>query len=211
MLNTDLEEDLKRLSTAFHEAGHVAVAVPQKFTIRRVTIERQPDCLGITQFASGLTQRIATALADGKYTPDLRDMAERYILVVLAGPIAQQRQTGQENPIGASGDLEITNQLLLSMAGDCQEATYYYNWLRVRAERQVEQQWEQIERIAAALYEEVTLEEDRLKAILQVCSGERRSPTPDRIGSPLLAEGVGERSVSAPWAATASIGRCSSA
>jgi ATP-dependent Zn protease len=134
---------------AIHEAAHVVAA--HRFG-HRITRADLSGC------------EVAVPTADG-VTP-AGQAAHETVIVSMAGGIAAQRFNGN----GANGDGSdnaYVNYLALRLSnGRENESAALLDWLRCRAVTIVEQNWRQIQAIAAALTERSTLNGDEINEII---------------------------------------------
>lgn len=70
--------------------------------------------------------------------PHIRNLLERKIVALLAGPEAQRLVRGRYDHVGARDDRSQTLDLVKEIMNLEDEARYYYKWLRARAKNLVE-------------------------------------------------------------------------
>lgn len=91
-------------ATAYHEAGHAAVALALDRPIHKISILPNRDHLGLCKFDKGV------------FRPS-EDWVEREVLIALAGMAAEARYTGRYCEQGAARDLRQARRLLADRAG----------------------------------------------------------------------------------------------
>lgn len=92
-------------ATAYHEAGHAAVALALGRLVQRVSALPDRDRLGWCEFKKG------------PYRPS-EDWVEREVLIALAGMAAEARHTGTYAREEAGRDLRFARSLLVQRAGE---------------------------------------------------------------------------------------------
>jgi ATP-dependent Zn protease len=93
------------LATAYHEAGHAAVALALDRPVHRVSVLPNQDMLGVCVFRKGV-QRPSD------------DWIENEILIALAGMVAEARHTGEYDRGAADKDLRYARKLMLARASE---------------------------------------------------------------------------------------------
>ncbi|MBA2625825.1 MAG: hypothetical protein H0U89_09495 [Acidimicrobiia bacterium] len=139
-------------ATAYHEAGHAVVAVTFWRSVVRVSIERDESTLGRVEHRP----RGAAFRPDVEVDGRTRRALDVDIVIGWAGPLAEERFTGQFNEPGAQRDLDRGFDCTLYITqGDTEEAGAYLEWLRFRTLRLMREPllWPQVEGVAAALRE----------------------------------------------------------
>jgi hypothetical protein len=83
----------------------------------------------------------------------VRDLAERLIIVRLAGAVAEARAGGE--PPGDDEDVRAAYDLVTKFCGSDEEAEKYLEWLRARAVNllNAEENWLAVDSLAAELLE----------------------------------------------------------
>jgi hypothetical protein len=147
-------------ATAYHEAGHAVASIWHGRGLRRVTIvpDERRGLLGYVEHPK--RPRVT-------FQPEWKDLDEapfqtlviREILVVLAGPAAEERFTGRANPDGARGDMDHVNDLAYRVCPDDDERMHFVGWLEARSRCFVHRPmvWTGIEGVARALLERPTM------------------------------------------------------
>ena len=92
-------------ATAYHEAGHAAVALALDRPVHRVSVLPNQDLLGKCEFRKGV-QRPSD------------DWIETEILIALAGMVAEARHTGHFDRQAADRDLRYARKLMLYRASE---------------------------------------------------------------------------------------------
>lgn len=92
-------------ATAYHEAGHAAVALALDRPVHRVSVLPNQDLLGKCEFRKGV-QRPSD------------DWVETEILIALAGMAAEARHTGTYDRGAAGRDLRYAHKLMLYRASE---------------------------------------------------------------------------------------------
>ena len=135
-----------RTITAYHEAGHAAIAMIVGRSIHKVSIVPNKTRLGACEMKKGRVQPSS-------------DWLEDEILILLAGLAAEAKLTGRYAWQGAGQDLRNVRQLTLSRAGDETRAEKLERRLLAKTEHLLadEKTWKIVEQIAAALLERETI------------------------------------------------------
>ncbi len=92
-------------ATAYHEAGHAAIALALDRPVHRVSVLPNQDLLGKCEFRKGV-QRPS------------EDWVETEILIALAGMAAEARHTGRYDRGAAGRDLRYARKLMLYRASE---------------------------------------------------------------------------------------------
>ena len=108
-------EDLGRVATAYHEAGHAVVAISLGRKIKKATVNR-------ANLPTGGVRLGAVMFEKGRSKPT-DDWLEDEVIILLAGMVAESSFTGRYCDQGASVDLRAVDRLLDS---------------RVKSQRQLE-------------------------------------------------------------------------
>jgi ATP-dependent Zn protease len=157
------QREIERLRrVAYHEAGHVAVALRERISIREVTIIPGEGYLGLARNYHPPSFFRAAECGDLSSRH-----VESYALVCLAGGVAEKRFHGRYDHIGAGADYEAAADMLSRHAGSAEEVSAWLKLQAVRARHVVELEWETIELIAAALLERKTLTAFAVRSLLK--------------------------------------------
>jgi hypothetical protein len=142
---TDLE------CTAYHEAGHAAIAFVLRRAVKLVTIMPNAEAGTLGHVRKG--DFSDSFRPDANKDPRTRSLVEREIIISLAGPAAEAKYKGHRNNIGACGDYHDAVDLAMHVCVSVKETHRYLAWLAVRAEEQVDVAltWAGIEALAKAL------------------------------------------------------------
>jgi plasmid stabilization system protein ParE len=92
-------------TTAYHEAGHAAIALSLGRPVQWVSVLPDRQYLGICEFGKGV------------FRPS-EDWLEREALIALAGLAAEARFTGDYSRESAGRDLEYVHKLTVRRAGE---------------------------------------------------------------------------------------------
>jgi hypothetical protein len=131
--------------TAYHEAGHAAIALALGRPVHRVTILPNRDRLGQCEFGKGTFRPSDDAL-------------EREILIALAGLAAEARHSGRYEMGGADRDLRYVRRLVLERKSERAAARYEERMLaKVEALLDDDGTWRAVEAIAAELLKHRTI------------------------------------------------------
>jgi hypothetical protein len=160
----------KLASTAYHEAGHVALALEFELKLKRATIK--PDA------AAGSLGGVHHHKIGAWFRPDLEVNARieqrifHEIMSSLAGVVAEKTFTGKRaNHGGAVSDYGSAADLAMYLAGNESETNALLKWLGMRVERIIKHRWDHVVRpIAEALIERQTLSQAEIYAVLKAHS-----------------------------------------
>jgi ATP-dependent Zn protease len=129
-----VNRNLAAARVAYHEAGHVAMAIEFGFRLHRVTIVPDPatGALGTTHFKPiGKWFRPDIDITD---RVELR--MQREIMCSLAGVAAEQMFTGNRaNHVGARWDYESAADMATRLCGVDDEASALIRWLKIRTKK----------------------------------------------------------------------------
>jgi len=127
------DERLRR--AAFHEAGHAVVARALGLTVEAASIREDRTTAGRVRFRVGGDRR----------------SAEREIVVLLSGGVAEKLATGAADADGAASDVAAAWELLLSMASSEERAKEWMAAAWRAAEKLVTENWSSVIQLAEAL------------------------------------------------------------
>ena len=132
--------------TAYHEAGHAAVALHLGRPIHKVSIEPQRQRLGHCQLTRGSSKPAASVI-------------EREALILLAGMAAESRMSGRYNLEAAARDLrELETLSEIGGGSERQLARAQRRWLdKVESLLDRPGVWTTVSAIAKALLEQQTI------------------------------------------------------
>jgi ATP-dependent Zn protease len=157
----------ERQATAYHEAGHAAVALHLGRKVLSVDIIHVEEKRQLGVCHNGRTPRWFQPefVADGR----TRLLLEKEIMVFLAGHLAERRFTGRRNYVGASRDHSCAADLADYACGSAEQVEAFLAWLEVRTDDTLRMPlvWRVVEAIAAALMEREHLTGRQVRAILQ--------------------------------------------
>lgn len=139
-------------ATAYHEAGHAIMAWYLNRKIKSVSILKNEDSLGRTNYKGWKAKIDTNEVSEERARPYI----EKAILVGLAGEVAEHIYTGRHNWRGSSGDYDAALRLAMLLIHDLEdELPAYIKWLRLRARNilQVASHWHALKTLAEALLE----------------------------------------------------------
>ncbi|MCE9603474.1 MAG: cell division protein FtsH [Planctomycetia bacterium] len=127
-------------ATAYHEAGHAALALALGRPVQRVSILPNQLRLGLCEFKKG------------SFRPS-HDAIETEILILLGGLAAEARQMGDYAWGGASADLRAVRGLTEMRAGSARQVARLERRMLDKAEHLLDQPgvWDAVTRIAEEL------------------------------------------------------------
>ena len=156
--------DSSRKSIAYHEAGHVVVYwhLTGHAPIR-VTIEPSIGTLGRVDRKRLIDNtRLGADISD-----KARVRAEKKIMIKLAGPVAEKRYSCRSRRNGhASMDWLEAFDIARRLIGNERETIAYVAWLEYRTADVIQQQWQNVKRVAGALLTRKTLSGAELQKTL---------------------------------------------
>lgn len=139
--------------TAYHEAGHAVVGYLLGFDPYELAIK--PDR------TSGARGRVSGVGGPLLPMPDrapamdrqLRMKTENEVVVLLSGILAEAKRTGRYNWLGAAGDLEQADRLLIPICSTPHQQVDRRRRLEKRAQQIIDQRatWRAVESVAAEL------------------------------------------------------------
>ena len=135
-----------RTATAYHEAGHLAVACHYALPVVPVTLHA--DHAHETHAHAPLPVAPAS-----EARPDASFDTLNRITCLIAGGIAEEKYTDQLNTDVAEQDYEQAWRLAIEVADTERAAEALMDWLTIRAEQDVARLWNEITSIAAVLIE----------------------------------------------------------
>jgi len=156
--------------TAIHEAGHAVASYFLHVKIKAVTIIPAEDALGEVTHPP-----IRFASSPGVFDDSVRgiDRAERHIIVLWAGQLAQRKHAPRSRwRVSGSADREAAMKLFWHITSADEKARNLQSALLWRrAELLVEQHWKSILAVADALLEHKTLDADGVRAAVDRAHG----------------------------------------
>jgi ATP-dependent Zn protease len=149
----------KKIKTiAYHEAGHVIVAVALKVPFERVSIVPADGALGCVKYCRELSPF-------GEWTSQDTAYARKMVVVLMAGMAAEERYNGKYNTGNVFEDRFDADALSLRLAtGD--HNTYLTKAYK-RAQRVLEKEWHKVDKIAQALLTQMELSSEAVNALLK--------------------------------------------
>jgi ATP-dependent Zn protease len=134
-----------RTATAYHEAGHAAVALLLGRVVHRVSIEPKLMWAGMCEFRKGQAR-------------PSDDWLENEILIALAGPVAESFVTGRFDEAGAARDLRVARKLMLARTSERSLPRYERRMLgKTESLLRDEPIWKAVELLAAELLKQGTI------------------------------------------------------
>ncbi|HET8541286.1 MAG TPA: hypothetical protein VFL83_15530 [Anaeromyxobacter sp.] len=154
---------------AYHEAGHVLVALLEGFRVKRVTISRHGPIGGACEYGLAVPRRASRRA--------LRGVVGATAAVALAGSAAQEREgfarglvapdprTGAPSPLfaaGSEGDERIATRFARRLHPRAQARRAFLGRVRTQVERVLDDPsaWSAVRRLARALLRDGTLTGD---------------------------------------------------
>lgn len=137
------------ISTAYHEAGHAAVAIKLGVRVKRLSIISSDGAMGQVQHSPYLTGIDPAYDASAK----AQRRMENLVLVCLAGPGAQRKHNAKGyRKYHGEGDYDTALDLLWRMSGSGEAVAVYLKLMEIRARDMVAGPlvWAGIEGIAKA-------------------------------------------------------------
>ena len=157
---------MNRVAIAYHEAGHVVIALELGVAVKRATIKPGDKVHGQVDHSALLTRRDIRVVGHHRDTPHQRDKFEKLAIICLAGPMAQRRYAPKSwrHWHGAS-DYCLFGAVARNLGGNGRALKQYTELLMVWTDTCVDRRWLEIEHVAAALLERETLGEQDIKSI----------------------------------------------
>lgn len=183
-------------AVAYHEAGHAVATIARNRRFRRASIVEEEDSLGRVLHDKPLVTDNQTITVS--YDLDdcrARRAVETSAMISLAGPIAEAKATGRENPEGAGvvplepeaaerlgipsvlhpgTDYDQVLRLLeAATASNYELIDAWWRFLEVRAKLLLEGWWFLVEPVAEALMQRKTLSYDEVRDLHRDVARER--------------------------------------
>jgi hypothetical protein len=152
-----------RRAVAYHEAGHAVAAYDLGLTPTLATIVPSSEFNGRVLHRNPL--RHIRLDFDGSDRTRLR--AERVIMILLAGPLAQRRAGHRSPQYGGGDDFPKAAALAMHVCGSDEQVDAFLKWLNVRARAILELRWPDVERVAQALLDRNTLRSREIVAVIE--------------------------------------------
>ncbi|HZS85945.1 MAG TPA: hypothetical protein VFE42_00455 [Chloroflexota bacterium] len=162
------------VATAYHEAGHAAVAFDLGIRVRGASIIPDGDALG--HVLHGFERWVGEIAYD--VTPYREARIHRHIMVCLAGAEAEALHRHRYNHAGAWGDRETAIALANYLVGSSEECEALLAWLTIRTRNRLRSA--RVHRytaaVADALLERQRLSAEQLGAVLRAAQAALRPP-----------------------------------
>jgi hypothetical protein len=184
-----IERDLP--AAAHHEAGHAVIATHLGLRVRRVAIGglvgRGDGGFGDFQGCTGSVVFRRPPRIQPLFDPIRRDRAEEFLVMLMAGPLAEARHRRARIDWRRSSvdEAPLIRELAGAHArglGDGAIATYH-KYLAVRAASWVEAYWPQIAAVAEALGRRRELTGDDVEELIRTTPGPRPADALQRAGT----------------------------
>ena len=161
-----------REDVAYHEAGHAVAHWRHDYDrpVDKVTVKPGEGYLGRVE--STLPPQVMAAIDRGEeWTAEVDGLIGREVIATLAGPAAEARHRGRENPAGAGSDHRTVMGFAYRCGMEGDLAAAFFEYRNLRARQLVEVNWKLIEAVAAALLERETLSGDECWAVIREAWG----------------------------------------
>jgi hypothetical protein len=146
---------------AYHEAGHAAVRIYMELPFDRVSIISEGNSAGRIEHPV-----VTDPLGWEELLPDEIDLLiDRHVASIFAGPLAQERLSGNYDADGANSDHKDMIDFISRRCHSDDEMEAYFAWMQIRTRNIVNMCWLQIDAIAQALLEEKELSADEVLEI----------------------------------------------
>ena len=161
-----------RTATAYHEAGHLAVASHYGLPIAAVTL--QPD----DEEEAHAHHPLPVAHSPAPLSEVSFDTLN-LITSLLAGGIAEEKYTDALDVDVAEQDYEEAWRLAIEVADTEHAAEALLDWLTIRAEQDVTRLWNEVTAIAARLIETGSISPQQVHELSRDADRRRIPRTPD--------------------------------
>jgi hypothetical protein len=154
---------------AYHEAGHAISSLLHEVALRRVHIVADEDTLGKT-IGRSVTKAFGDAVDTGFLAlepPRVWRKLEAYIMVLIAGILAERMATGRWNHRGACHDTHVVIDLMSRFQESPDAESAHFFWLAVRTRDELQRWWWRVEAIADALVERRSLSRAEIGAVME--------------------------------------------
>ncbi|WP_079599702.1 hypothetical protein [Bradyrhizobium erythrophlei] len=154
---------------AIHEAGHAVAAILHDIPLKHVTIvPTAADASGGPYDGHVKLKPVPARYNYGgfKDSPASLDFWHRRLIMILAGPAAHKKLHPHAHWFGyARGDIGAASEIIRDIHQcDASPVTRaHYKYIEVLATACIENNWKEIEAVAAALIEHSTLSEDQVR------------------------------------------------
>ena len=151
---------------AYHEAGHAMASWVLKIQFSEVSIISDDESEG------RVTNRLPDSFFDDSNVNRQRRLFEKHILILLAGGLAEEKLTRQEDIDGNASDYKSAAELALRTTGSEAEANAFLLRLTERARNMVDlpTYWAAIEALAAVLLHSKKLSARKAREIMRQAS-----------------------------------------
>lgn len=181
--NVPTEQSIVRkrlVKTAYHEAGHAVAALVKTVPYKYVTILPDEESQSLGHILQDGKFVDYAALEAGELTPTKLNRIERYLMVLLAGGLAEKGYSGRYNQIGASSDRYKAADIALSLEGDGEGASLYLGLLNHRTKAVIGNHWRDVVTVAEALLSRQTLTSEEVRQVVNESwgLGDFKKPSP---------------------------------
>lgn len=159
-----------RTASAYHQAGHVAVALHYALPAAPVTLHAE-------QAYGAHDHPPLPVTSDSQTRPDASFETLNVITCLIAGGIAEEKYTDQLNTDVAEQDYEQAWRLAIEVADTERATEALMDWLTIRAEQDVTRLWNEITAIAAVLIETGTVTPEQARELSREADRRRTART----------------------------------
>lgn len=167
-------------ATAYHEAGHAVVKSCLGLGYSGISIIPDNDSWGRVESSKPENPSTWAAIARGDRWHRSRFHAEKWVMVLQAGEVAQQKHDFPSVDFYYSrSDFVKCKDLLLSYHPDKEnpDAEFYFDLLQEWTEDLIEKNWHSIQALAKALVERREMSDTEVRAVIRAANKKARQQT----------------------------------
>jgi hypothetical protein len=176
---TNRKPSKKLQATAYHEAGHAVAAIHHYVKLHKVTIVPTADGSASGHIITGTLHHFDP---EPNTSAKARDEAERLMIMLLAGGVAESRFRGRHNWVGAKRDMHTVTNMSLDFYLHPEVNYAYRQFVLERARAFVAEPtfWKEITDLAEALLKSKTLTGKEATSVILAVNAPKPTRRPPR-------------------------------